>query len=271
VQSIVRSGHAPAILRAGAKASTEALTTSDIPTVNDLLRMKQYLMGVGIPAHADGTYHLHVDETFHTQISRDAQWLSATQGTTPSKAFGPEATYLPGLGLTVFISNDSPAVGRGEEVQVGGAGVDGGTPGTPGQSRSMKDLGLDVVNSSGVGIRRAIMTGRNCLIETRISVLKRWEIMGVHRINRIHDNVGIYSVNGGGKVVAAETEGWVISVMPPLDVNNLVAKMGAERVMDFTLTTDINAQTGGNTAAGLVRPIKRAIVLEYGNNDASFG
>lgn len=274
-QSIVKALNGPFLMRAAARTSTETLTTADIPTVQDLLTMRARLSDNSVPVHDDGTYHLHCDASFMLLISKDTQWTSATQGMGPSEAFGgtPGGQYLPLLRLTIFESPDSPALARGLEVAVGSTtGGPGGTTGVepsgaagaPVSSKSMQDVGIDTKNSSGVAIRRAIMTGKQLLIETYVDIMEYWGTAGVRKLADITDNVAQYQA-GSQIFIAGEVDGWVMSWLPATDVRQLVNTMNVQATFDYVPDTDLTSDSGGDNGTALNQrvPMKRAAVLEY--------
>lgn len=280
-QTVVTALNGPQIARPNARTSTETIVAGDKPTVTDILAMKARMFDNGIPAHDDGTYHIHCDASFMVLLAQDPLWVSATQGMGPADAWGdPGGRHLPMLGVTIYETPDSPALARGLEVQVGSlTGGPGGTTGVepsgaagaPASSRSMQDIGLDVVNSGGVRIRRAIMTGGEILVETYVDIMDYWERNGIRKIADVTPNLAQYQMSGGGMAFfAAEVEGWVMTILPALDPRQLVTTMTVQATFDYTLTTDLTSASGGNNgiASNQNVPLKRAQVLEYSYNGA---
>lgn len=249
------------IVRPNARASTEAIVANDDPTLGEIITMKAKLVGRGVPPHPQtGAYHLHVDETFVAKIWNDAAFRQAYQGGGISPLLGPGSYFLPQHGVVMIENNDSPARGRGKEVQVGAAGFSGaGGAGTPGSSISMQDTGLDVVNSTGVYIRRAVMTGDEVLLE---SFIDHMEILGMANIPKVHTfgDVAVMDMNGI-RFIAANIEGWVMLYRPPMDERALTGVVTMVNYLDFVLPSDLNS--GTDVASG--SPFKRAVWLEYGS------
>ena len=249
------------IQRAASRASSEALQATDVPTLADVIAMKAKLVGRGVPPHPQtGAYHLHVDETFVASIWNDTAWRQAFQGQGASPLLGPGSYFLPAHGIVVIENNDSPARGRGKEVAVGSAGNSGaGGTGTPGSSLSMEDTGFDVVNSSGVRIRRSVMTGAECLEEAYID---HREILALNGVKTIHEygDVAVMDLNGL-RFLAANVEGWTMMIRPALDERALTPVVTFINYLDFVLPSDLNS--GTDTAGG--SPLKRAVWLEYGS------
>jgi hypothetical protein len=275
-QTPVTALNGPKIFRPNARASSELIVATDNPTVQDLMSMRTRMFDLGIPKHPDNTFHLHADAVFLQLLSKDDQWKTATQAMGPSDAFGvPGGTHLPLLGLTIFETNDSPAVGRGQEVAVGSltggpggsTGVEpSGAVGSPGSSSSMQDLGLDVKNSTGIPIRRAVMTGANALIETYVDIMDYWAVNGIRKIADVSSYVSQYAMGGTGfTFFAFEVEGWIVIILPALDPRQLQTTITIARTFDYTLDTDLTATTGGNNGTALNQnvPLKRAAVMEY--------
>lgn len=240
---------------AGGRASTEALTTIDVPLLSDILKMRSRLIDRGIPKHrSSGTYHFHVDPRFLENIALDPKWAVAFQGAGLSPIFGAGATFVPNLGITIFENNDSPGYGKGKEIHVGSLGSD--------NSVTMKDIGLDVINSGGVYIRRAIMTGDDVGYETYIDENLYYQELGIKPVGQITSNLQVYTFAGGAQMIAGEVDGWRLSIVPALDPRQLQCTVALSLVADWTLGTDhFNA-----AAASDLTPLKRAVVLEYGSD-----
>ena len=248
------------VYRPNNRASSEAIVSTDIPTLTEILNMRSRLRGLGIAPHRETkAYHLHVDETFLPNITRDARWQYATQGMGPIAIFGIQGMFIPQLGIVVFENNDSPAYGRGKETIVGSAGNGGlGGTGTPGSSVSMSDLGLDVVNSSGVQIRRAIMTGADVMTECYIDEELYFSEIGIRKVGNLTSNLSTYAM-GGMEFISGAVDGWRINIQPALDDRGISCKFSVSYPFDFVLETDSRADS--NTSD--VSPLKRAVVCEY--------
>lgn len=260
--SYVTASNAPKVLRSGGRASSDALLTTDIPTVADLLAMRATMIGRGVQAHpSTGTHHLHVDETFMPAIIQDVAFQRYFTGAEMIPILDTKAYFVPNLGITIFENNDSPAYGKGHEVNVGASGSSGtGGTGAPGSSVSMQDIGLDVINYAGVPIRRAIMTGEDVTRRVFIDQDELYRIFGVLPVGRITDNVIQYQLAGGPPVYMADVVDFRLVMRPPLDDRGLKATFTIQAWEDFTLTTDQFAASASSDAT----PLKRAVVLEYG-------
>jgi hypothetical protein len=243
----------PYSILAGGRASTEGLLATDVPLLSDILRMRSRLIDRGVPKHrSSNTYHLHVDPRFLENIALDPKWAQAFQGAGMSPIFGAGAVFVPNLGITIFENNDSPGYGKGKEVHVGALASD--------VSVTMKDIGLDVVNSGGVYIRRAIMTGGDVGYETYIDENLYYEELGIKPVGQITSNLKTYRFNSGAEMIAGEVDGWRLSIVPALDPRQLMCTVAISLVADWTLGTDsFNA-----AASSDLTPLKRAVVMEYG-------
>lgn len=250
-QSYVKPSNAPYLVRPSSRASTEALINTDKPTLTEILAMRSKLQDRGIMPHrSTGTYHLHVDPYFMPAITQDARWQYATMGSGPS-AIDPAALWVKNLGITIFEVNDSPAPGKGNEVSVGSS---------PGSSVSMQDLGIDVVNSSGVVIRRAIMTGEDAMIETFIPEEQYYTMLGVQKLGAVNENFTVYALNGQPWVSGA-VDGWRMNIRPALDDRGISCIFTMSKVLDYTLATDsVNSAVASDTTS-----LKRAVVCEFGS------
>jgi hypothetical protein len=272
---VYATNQAPFIIRSNSatpgvsRASTEALIATDIPTLNDIMRMRSKLKDQGIMPHpSTGTYHLHVDSIFFEKITQDTAYRQAFQTQGLSPIFGAGSAFSPALGLTIIENNDSPANGKGDTVAVGGTGgsvntsyVGTGGAGTPGSSLQLRENGLPVVNSSGVVIRRSVMTGAGVLIESAVDEMQYIQMVGGQKIHDFSSNLAAYQL-GGTQIVAGNVDGWRLLIRPPIDERMLTATITVSNTFDFILPTDTTASSDLSDA----RPYKRAVVLEHGSS-----
>ncbi len=244
----------PYRVRAGERGSTDALQTTDAPTLANILRMRSRLMDTGIPHHqSSGTFHIHGDSTLLEQLGQDTAWRQAYQGAGVSPIFGPGAYLVPGLGLTMFENNDSYASGKGKEVHVGAVSGD--------LNKTMKDVGLDTINKAGGYIRRAIMTGDDVGMEAYVDEMLYFEQFGIKPVGQVTSNLSVYQFEGGAKMVSGEVDGWRLTVVPAMDPRALVLTVAISMTADWVLAPDYN-----NAAAETnLTPFKRGIGLEYGS------
>lgn len=264
-QSYIVASNAPTVIRASYSgtqaASTEALTANYKPTLADLNKGLSKLKGRGVRPHAKtGAYHLHCDETFLPLLVQDSDWKTANQGQGIVTVLDAKALFVPSLNLLVFENNDSPAYGRGKEVSVGSSGYSGtGGAGTPASSVSMEDIGLDVVNSTGVEVRRAIITGDDVMQELFIDEELYFSQFGVQQIRQINSNLSVYAM-GPMQFVSGAVKGWRLNILPALDARGISCQFSVSYPHDYVLSTDIAASSAAND----LTPLKRAAVLEYG-------
>jgi hypothetical protein len=253
---------APYMVRAGGRASSEAILATDFPVYRDILKMRQRLVDRGVMPHAStGTYHLHVDAAFREKITADSAYQVAFQGAGLSPIFGAGSFFSGAEGITILENNDSPGVGKGHEVIVGSAGFSGtGGTGSPGSSIQMQDIGLPLVNSSGVVIRRAIMTGEEVLTEAYIDHRKVLEAGGAKLIHSFGE-MASYDLNGR-QFLAGNMDGWCLMIRPPLDERAMVSTVSVINYFDFVLPSDVLSAANANDTT----PFKRAIGLEYGSD-----
>lgn len=253
---------APFIVRPSNRASTQAILSTDLPTYNDILKMRQRLVDRGVRPHQlTGTYHLHVDATFREKVTQDSAYRTAFQGAGLSPVFGSGSFFSGAEGITILENNDSPGLGKGKEVIVGSAGHSGsGGTGTPGSSVSMQDIGLPLVNSSGVAIRRAIMTGEEVLTESFIDHRDVLIAGGAKPIHQFGD-MAVYDLNGR-QFLAGNVENWVLMIRPPLDERAMVTTISLVNYFDFVLPSDVFSAANANDTT----PFKRAVGLEYGSD-----
>ena len=258
---IYPTGRQPYIVRPNARVSTETLVAGDIPTLNHILTARAKLVDLGVEVHqTTGTYHLHCDPFFYQQITNDTAFRQAFQGVGVSPYFGPGSFWSPTLGITLVESNDSPALGKGNVKAVGSAAHSGaGGTGTAGSSQSMEDIGIDLVSSTGVVIRRAIMTGDEVMKRVWIDETEYVRMVGGSVIHRFNDNISNVQI-GSNQFIMLALDHWRLMWRPPLDERALTAAYTMSSTFHMMLPTDINAIA--DTSDG--RPHKRAVVIEYG-------
>lgn len=253
-KSYIKASTAPYQIFAGGRESTEGLLVTDKPTLanftNALARMKD----AGLGRHREsGTFHVHADSSLSDALWQDGAWRQAYQGAGISPLYGAGAMLVPALGLTMFDNNDSPASGKGKEVHVGALGTD--------VNKAMQDIGLDVVNSAGVKIRRALITGDEVGIETYIDESLYFSELGIVPVGKITENIQLYEFDGGAKMMTGEVDGWRLSILPALDPRQLVCTVSISLVADWTLPTDYYSAADASTST----PYRRAVGISYGN------
>lgn len=242
---------APFIVRAANRASSQAILATDLPVYNDILKMRQRLVDRGARPHrSTGTYHLHVDATFREKITQDAAYRIAFQGAGLSPVFGAGSFFSGAEGITILENNDSPGLGKGREVSWK----------SHGSSVQMEDIGLPLVNSSGVVIRRAIMTGEDVLTEAFIDHRKVLQAGGAKIIAEFGD-MAVYDI-AGRPFLAGNLDGWVMMIRPPMDERSMLSTVTAVNYFDFVLPSDVFSVANANDQT----PFKRAVGLEYGSD-----
>jgi len=256
----------PYIVRPNSRASSDALTTTDLPTMAEIRAMKAKFEDQGVPVHEDtGTYHMHVPASFFDKVGADTAYRQATQGMGVSPQLGPGAYFSPNLGITFITNSDSPAKGKTDPdliYSVGAASHSGsGGTGTAGSNECMVEVGLDVINYSGVRVERAIMTGGGMGDETYIDEMLYYEQMGIKPLGMVTQNVGAYQMSEGGmQFLSADIAGLRLTITPPLDPRALVCTVSLSATLDFTAHTDVDSLSDKSD----LRPYKRTIMLEYG-------
>lgn len=253
---------APYIVRPNNRASSEALLSTDLPVLQDILKMRSKLIDDGVkPNPITGTYHLHVDPYFFSFVTQDTAYRQAFQSAGLSPIFSGNAVWSKAYGITIIESNDAPAVGKSAATDAGfgSSGFTVGATGTPASSKTMVYEGLPVVNSSGVFVRRAIMTGDDFLEDVYVDEMAYFAAAGIPQIHKFSDNVGMYRI-GGTEIIAANIDRWRMIFRPPTDERGLVWTISVSSTFDLLLPVDTESQA--NTADA--RPYKRGVVLEMG-------
>lgn len=253
---------APYIVRPNSRASSEALLVTDLPVLQDILKMRSKLIDDGVkPNPVTGTYHLHVDPYFFSFVTQDTAYRQAFQSAGLSPIFQGNAVWSKAYGITIIESNDAPAVGKSAATDAGfgSTGFTVGATGTPASSKTMVYEGLPVVNSSGVFIRRAIMTGQEFLEDHYVDEMAYFKNSGIPMVHQFSDNVGVYRI-GATEVIAANFDRWRMIFRPPMDERALVWTISVSSTFDLLLPVDTESQANTSDA----RPYKRGIVLEMG-------
>lgn len=256
------TGARPYVVRPTNRASTEALVSGDIPTLQDILKMKAKEVDRGMMPHAaSGLYHLAVDPYFFSFVTQDTAYRQFFQTKElPAALSNLNAVWSPQTQMAVIETNDSPAVGKGSTIAVGGSAATSiGATGTPGSSLTQEDSGLDVVNSSGVYVRRAILTGDDVLNELYVDHMKIMAAMGAQKIVDVTQNLAVYAT-GAGQIVAGNVDRWTLIIRPAMDERAMSCSVTVCGWFDYVLPTDADAFSDTSDAS----PYKRGVVLEHG-------
>jgi hypothetical protein len=147
-RGIIYSDVCPYVHRVGGGLSVDAITSTDVLTLQEVTAAAAVLKDNNVPPHDDGTYHVHLTATQWAQLSRDSGFLQAVR----APAGHP---YLANLAYGVW--GDLLFVMNTENPRTGTYGTD-----DPVAKLEFATL------AGGVGtipIQRAIVTGGGALVE----------------------------------------------------------------------------------------------------------
>lgn len=225
-------------LRVGAGATVDAITSSNIVTLDDIISAVTRLRSQNVPPHADGMYHVHVPPAVEAQIFRDNHWQRLHQSL-PENAAYRDLAIGQAVGCYFYRNNETPALGENGTLQVA-------DPGGAGFAILDPALGIDVVNANGLSINRTLVTGGGVLYEKYIDESKYITEAGVT------GKIGEFNIVNGGVAVMSRRIRFILRA--PLDRIQQVVSQSWSWTGDFPCPSD--------ALAGDPARFKRAVVIE---------
>ncbi len=227
-------------LRVGGGATVDAITSSNILTLNDVIAGITRLRDMNVPPHADGYYHVHLTPQGEQQIFADNHWQRLHQSLPDSVAYRDFAIGM-AVGGIYLRNNENPSVSNCSEGLLASPGGDGG-------ARLAPEIGAEVTNENGVEIRRCIITGGGVMYEKYLDESKFITEAGVN------GKIGQFSIVNGGVAVMANRIRYILRA--PQDKLQQVVTQSWSWSGDFPVPAD---QLSGDSAR-----YKRAVVIEHG-------
>lgn len=226
-------------LRVGGGATVDAITSSNILTLNDVIAGVTRLRDQNVPPHADGFYHVHLTPAGEQQIFADNHWQRLHQSLPDSTAYRDLAIGM-AVGCIFYRNNELPALGNVSSTQA--------MPGLDGGALLAPEFGAEIRNENGIDIRRAIITGGGVLYEKYLDESKYITEAGAT------GRIGQFSLVNGGVAVMAQRIRYILR--SPQDKLQQVISQAWSWSGDFPVPSD--------ALVGDPARFKRAVVLEHG-------
>lgn len=155
----VKSSFRTEIVRVGGGLTVDALTGTEILTLQDVINAVAILRDNNVPTFPDGRYHVHLSPQGEAEIFADNQWQRLQQSLPEGMAYK-ELVIGDQIGCYFYRNRENPkATNVGDLVDTsGGGGLAEGAP----------EIGAEIRNQGGVEIRRAIVVGAGAIYEKAI-------------------------------------------------------------------------------------------------------
>lgn len=229
-------------LRVGGGATVDALTTTNIVTLNTFISAVSRLRDQNVPPHADGYYHVHVSTQAEEQLFQDNHW-QRLHSTTAMETVAYRSLAI-GIAVgCIFYRNTelpTPSTVKPSAIRVDAGGAGGAT--------STHQIGGELTNEAGLTIRRALVTGGGCCYEKYLDESKFVTEAGVN------GKIGMFSIINGGVSVMAQRIRYILRA--PQDLLQQVVNQTWSWSGDFPVPSD--------AVAGDAARFKRAVVVEHG-------
>lgn len=227
------------ITRVGGALSIDGITGANVLTLQTIIDTVARLRANKIPPQSDGYYHVHVTPEGEAQLFADAQWRQLFQSL-PDSAVYRDLAIGQLVGCRFYRNTENPNDGNS------GLLID--TSGGAGAAREASEIGGEVINQAGVGIRRAIVIGGGAIYEKYLDESKFITEAGVQ------GKIGEFSVTNNG-VQVMTTRIRYIARAPQDRLQQVVSQT-------WSWSGDFGIPSDGLT--GDASRYKRAAVIEHG-------
>lgn len=228
-------------LRVGGGATVDALTASNIITLNTFISAVSRLRDQNVPPHADGFYHVHLSTQAEEQLFQDNHWQRLHQSLPDSVAYRSLAIGI-AVGCIFYRNTELPTLSTVNAAEtVVDAGGAGGATGN-------HNIGGELTNADGLTIRRALVTGGGVCYEKYLDEGKFITEAGVM------GKIGQFSLINGGVAIMAQRIRYILRA--PQDLLQQVVNQTWSWSGDFPVPSDAVVGDGAR--------FKRAVVIEHG-------
>lgn len=235
----VVASDAPTIVRAGASATIDDISSTDIITLADIREAVSILRANRVPPHSDGYYHVHYDPTQISNIFSDNEFQRLLQSLPDGVRYHSFAVGQL-LNSVHYDNNESPRdTNSGTQVL-----------NVRGSSQVSSEIFAETRNLAGTRILRAVVTGGGSIMEKWIDENSAYLSEG-----GIQGKIGAFNVVNNGLVVPIERVRYIIRA--PQDRLQQIVSQAWSASLDFAIPSDL---FGGQTPSRF----KRAVVIESG-------
>lgn len=235
IRTVVTAANRSTIVRAGGGTSCEALTSANIITMQDIINAVSKLRGRKVPPCPDGFYHLHLSTEGEAQIFADPVFQRLNQSLPDGAAYRDFAIGQL-LGCRIYRETENPDTSNSGTLVASGN-----------NAQASGEIGGDVVNGTGVPVRRAMLLGGGAIYEKYLDESKFITEAGVQ------GKIGTFNVVNNGVQVMTQRVRFIMR--SPQDRLQQVVAQTWSWSGDFTCPTD---QLTTDPARH-----KRAIVIEH--------
>lgn len=234
----VKSSFRTDIVRVGGGATVDAITGTEILTLQDIINAVATLRDNSVPTFDDGMYHVHVSPQGEAQLFADNQFQRLLQSL-PDDFRYRELAIGQLIGCVFYRNQENPKpTNVGDLVDTAGGG---------GDAECAPEIGAEVRNQAGLEVRRAIVMGAGSIYEKAIDEGKFVTEAGVN------GKIGSFAVVNNG--VQIMTEGIRFILRAPQDRLQQIVGQAWSWSGDFPIPSD------GTT--GTAATYKRAAVIEH--------
>lgn len=244
--------NAPRIIRVGGASTIDGLTALSALTLKEIRTAVASMERNRVPRHVDGYYHVHLDPAAVSQIFNDNEFQRLNQGVPDNYRYG-EFVIGRLLGCLFFSNNEAPNIFN--SAPEGTALTSSRPASTTGTALSSPEYFAEVVNATGIGIIRTIITGGG-------SIMESWIDENVEYLSEagITGKVGEFTIVNNSLIVNTDRIRYIIRA--PLDRLQQNVSQSWSWSGDFGIPTDeLGGITGGR--------FKRAVTIESGSDDTN--
>ncbi len=231
----VLSVNRPDVIRAGGGFGVDAISGTDILTLQDIINATNKLRKNNVPPHEDGFYHAHISPDAVSQIFEDPVWQRLNTAL-PDHVYYQEAFLGTIAGVAFWLNNETP------DQLNSGAVTNTGT-----NARYSENIGAETVNELGVGIGRILVTGRGCMYEKWLDESAYVTEAG------ITGKVGEFQIVNGG--VEVKTERVRLILRAPINRLQDIVSASWSITTSFPVPSDVSS--------GGPQRFKRALIIEH--------
>ena len=240
VRSAVLASNRSIIVRVGGGANIDALTASNILTLQDIINGKARLESANVGPTSDGFYHVHLSPTAQAQLFADNQFQRLWQ------SIPNDSPYRTGhiaelIGCRFYVNNETPLLTTVSATVSTNGGVGGGL------ATAAPEIGADIINQSGINVQRTIIIGGGVGYEKYIDESKFISEAG------LNGKIGEFSIINNG--VAVMTDRVRMILRSPMDRMQQIVGTSWSWSGDFPVPSDFYGQ--GSSAR-----YKRSLVIE---------